>query len=276
MLTRRHLLAAVALSPLAATAACSSGAAPAATRTPSPSASAAGEVLVYVPGAMAATTKKLATAWADAGLGTATFEVGHTPVQREQLAQGAAPDVWIAANPTDMQTVADKGLVDAAAVTKLARTKLVVVVAPGNPGGVESLADLAEPGLKLLLGAETLPIWNATSQSLDKMAAVQADGFRDGVLANVVSREMGVQPIVQKVTLGEADAGIVFVTDLPDDRKGLTTLEIPDDLNQDVPLVMAPVTAGKHPAQGRAFIEFMLTGAGRTVLDEVGYLPPAS
>ena len=273
MLSRRHLIAALALLPLAACAATPSAtpSAPAAA-----TAASAVTVVVYAPGAMAAHTKPLAAAYAEAGLGTVSFEVGHTPIQREQLAKGATPDVWIAANPADMQTTAGKGLVDADRVTQLARTKLVVVVAPDNPGNVAALTDLGREGVSLLVGAETLPIWAATEKTLDKLEDSQGAGFKEKVLANVVSREMGVQPIVTKVTMGEADAGIVFVTDVPADRKGLTTLDIPDGLNTLLPLSMAPVTAGTNAAGATAFLEFMTAGPGRAILDEAGYLPPAA
>lgn len=87
--------------------------------------------------------------------------------------------------------------------------------------------------------------------------------------------QVGVQPIVTKVGKGEADAGLVFVTDVPADRNGLTTLDIPDAVNQTLPLAVAPVTAGKNKAGATAFIEFLLSGAGRDVLTKAGYLPPA-
>ena len=276
MLSRRRLAAVLALIPLAACAATPSATPTAASPQPTASASSTGTVVVYAPGAMAAHTKPLAAAYAEAGLGTVSFEVGHTPIQREQLAKGAAPDVWIAANPADMQATADKGLVVADRVTQLARTKLVVVVAPDNPGNVTTLADLGREGVSLLVGAETLPIWAATEKTLDKLEASQGAGFKERALANVVSREMGVQPIVSKVTMGEADAGIVFITDVPVDRKGLTTLDIPDADNTLLPLSIAPVTAGTNAAGATAFIEFVTAGPGRAILDEAGYLPPAA
>ncbi|MDO5498577.1 MAG: substrate-binding domain-containing protein, partial [Propionibacteriaceae bacterium] len=158
MLSRRHLLAALAVLPVVA---CTTGTETTPTTSISPTGGdkAAQEVVVYAPGALAAHTKALAAAYQEAGLGTVSFEVGHTPIQREQLDKGATPDVWIAANPMDMKTTADKGLVDAAGVQDLASTRLVVVVAPDNPGNVAQLTDLARPGVKVLLAAETLPIW---------------------------------------------------------------------------------------------------------------------
>lgn len=268
MLTRRIALTLAALLPLAGCAA------PA---TPSPSAAAtlaAQSVVVYAPGALSAHTKKLTEAYQAAG-GEVTFEVGHTPMQREQLAKGAAPDVWIAANPKDMSAAADAGLVDKAGVKQLGRTKLVVITAPGNPGKVASLADLAKPGLKVLLGADSLPIGTATDATLAKVDATQA-GFKAKVTANVASRELGVQPIVNKVMLGEAGAGIVFVTDLPVERKGVETVAVPDDVNTIVSLVIAPVTAGKNKAGAVQFIEFLTAGAGKQLLTTAGYLAPSA
>lgn len=275
MVNRRGIVAALAVLPLVA---CSAGAGGGDTASPSTqqsSQTATQEVVVYAPGALAAHTKQLAAAYQEAGLGKATFEVGHTPIQREQLVKGATPDVWIAANPDDMKTTAQKGLVAKDGVAQLARTSLVVVVAPQNPGKVTSVTDLAKPGTKVLLGAETLPIWKLTAKSFAKMDK-QQPGFSRKVLANTVSREMGVQPIVNKVQLGEADAGIVFITDVPAEKKGLSTVEIPQAQNAMLPLSIAPVTAGKNQQGAASFIDFMTTGEGKQVLDEAGYLPPAT
>lgn len=273
MLSRRHLFATVAALVCLPVVACTSTETTA--TSVDASAPAAQEVVVFAPGALAAHTRDIAAAYEKEGLGTVSFEVGHTPIQREQLDKGATPDVWIAANPNDMKTTADKGLVAADGVKDLARTRLVVVVAPDNPGNITELADLAEPGTKVLLAAETLPIWMATSKTFEKVEQ-QQPGFTEKVVANTVSRELGVQPIVQKVQLGEADAGIVFVTDVPADPKGLTTVEVPDDVNSELSLQIAPVTAGKSPEAGETFIEFMTEGAGKKVLTDGGYLEPVA
>nr|NLI50113.1 molybdate ABC transporter substrate-binding protein [Propionibacterium sp.] len=280
MWSRRTVLSVLAVLPLAgctstAPAAPASPAASGGSAAASGAPSAAGTpVVVYAPGALAAHTKTIAAAYAAAGLGTVSFEVGHTPVQREQLAQGATPDVWIAASPTDMQTAADKGLVKADAVEQLATTRLVVVVAPGNPGKVTALTDLARPGVKVLLAVETLPIWTTTKKTFDKVEAT-TPGFTAAVLANTVSRELGVSAIVQKVQLGEADAGVVFVTDVPAGSP-VGTVAVPDDVNTTLSLSLAPVTAGKNPAGAASFIEFMTRGQGKSVLTQAGYLPPAA
>ena len=82
-----------------------------------------------------------------------------------------------------------------------------------NPAGLATLADLAGPRLKVVLAAKEVPVGNYAAQSLGKLDASLGAGFRDRVLANVVSYENDVKQVVVKVQLGEADAGIVYASD---------------------------------------------------------------
>lgn len=230
-------------------------------------------VTVFAPGAFAETLKPLRTAYQSAG-GTANFEVGHTPMQLTQLQQGATPDVWITAGRTHMDTAKQQNLVVPDQARPLAIAGIVVVIAPGNPGKVTRLEDLGRPGVRLLLAVPELPIGKSTAQSLAKMETAFGPGFTTRVLANVASRELGVKPIVSKVQLAEADAGIVFVTDATSAPE-LGTIPVPDALNAPVTFSIAPVTAGKHAQAARAFVDFMTGEPGQRVLREQGYLPPA-
>lgn len=196
--------------------------------------------------------------------------MGHTPVQREQLAKGAAPDVWISASPTDMAAAAQENLVAAKAVTPVATTRLVVLTAPGNPARIDSVEDLAGKDVTVLLAAETLPIWKTTAKTFARIDAAHP-GFSQKVLANTVSREMGVQAIVSKVRMGEADAGIVFVTDVPKYSTDIDTVEIPENLNTSLALSAAPVTAGRQQDAAEAFVDWLATGRGHAVLTDAGY-----
>lgn len=200
MLSRRTaltLMAVLPLLPLAAACSSSTGTTSGSSPTEQTSTHAAdavtntGAVQVFAPGAFAAHQKSISEFYASTGRGSITFAMGHTPMQRAQLAQGAAPDVWISASESDMTAAADAGLVDKGAVAQLARTKLIVIVAPGNPGGVNSLGDLDKPGLKLLVGADTIPIGKGTDAMLPKVGATQSSGWADRVKANIVSRELG-------------------------------------------------------------------------------------
>lgn len=272
---KRMLSLAVAL-PLVLVAAC--GQAASTTSPPSASSPAAlaagdvvaGEVQVYAPGALAAHTDLIAGAYADARPGaTAAFEVSHTPTQFEQLRQGSATDVWIAANPQLMSQAGDEGLVVADQVRPIGRTELVVVTAPGNPAGIRSVEDLAQDGVSVLLAEDKLPIGMTVNSFFSKMDAKQP-GWSDKVKANTASRELGVQPIVTKVGLGEADAGIVFVTDANDT---VGTVAIPDDVNAMLSLQVAPVTAADDPEAAQQFVDYLSSPEGLAVLSDAGYLP---
>ncbi len=234
---------------------------------------AATNVTVFAPGAFAETVKAIGTAYEATGA-RAEFEVGHTPMQLTQLEQGATPDVWISASPAHMNTAKQKNLVVADKAKNLAVTRLIVILAPNNPGKVTQLQDIGRPGVRLMLAVPDIPIGKSTEDALKKMEATFGAGFTEKVTKNVVSRELGVKPIVSKVQLGEADAGVVFVTDArsaPD----LETVQVPDNLNSPVAFSIAPVTAAKHPQAAQAFVDFMSGEAGQNVLRDQGYQPPA-
>ena len=108
--------------------------------------------------------------------------------------------------------------------------------------------------------------------SLDKMDKKIGSGFKDKVLANVVSNEAGVKPIVSKLQLGEADAGIVFVTDAVA-APTLKTISIPPDLNVITQLNVAPLVGAANPEHAAAFAAFVTSTQGQEILEKWGFLP---
>ena len=115
-------------------------------------------------------------------------------------------------------------------VTPFLSNRLVIILPAANPAALMHLQDLAKPGLKLVLAAEEVPAGNYARQTLEMMDSAFGQGFRDLVLANVVSNEDNVKQVVAKVQLAEADAGIVYASDAvaaPD----LKSLEIPEEFN---------------------------------------------
>ncbi|NWF78792.1 MAG: molybdate ABC transporter substrate-binding protein [Chloroflexi bacterium] len=281
LLTGLALLAACGASPTAppvspATTVATSAPAPTAPPTPAPATavSAAPVTLnVFAPAALTEASRQLGAAFEAANAGvTVAFELGHSPTQRAQLEQGATPDVFISASRKDMDLAAEQQLVVADQVQVFARNKLIVILPPDNPAQIESLADLAKPGVQLLIGTPDIPIGSATLSMLDKLNASIAPDFKARVLANVVSQEVGVKPIVSKVSLGEADAGIVYVSDAVA-APTLTTLAIPDEANVIVVFTIAPVTAAPHPEEAAAFVASVLAPEGQAVLTAQGFLP---
>jgi molybdate transport system substrate-binding protein len=202
------------------------------------------------------------------------FEFGHSPTQHAQLEQGATPDVFLSASRKDMDLAAEQQLVLADRVQVFARNKLIVILPPNNPAQIQTLADLAKPGLRLLIGVPDIPIGSATLSMLDTLNASIAPDYKDRVLANVASQEVGVKPIVSKISLGEADAGIVYVSDAVA-APTLATLEIPDESNVLVVFTIAPVAASAHPEAAAAFAAFVLSDESQALLTTYGFLPGA-
>lgn len=196
----------------------------------------------------------------------------------QQLGQGAPADVFAAANPRQMQVAREAGRIrgEAASEQVFVHNRLVVVVPADNPGGVATLADLAQPGLKLVLAAEDVPVGAYSRAYLDKAAASGdfASDYREALLANVVSYEQTVKAVLTKVVLGEADAGIVYSSDVtPEVADAVQRILIPDDLNTIATYPIAPVSDSPQPALADAFITYVRSPAGQRTLAEFGFIP---
>lgn len=195
----------------------------------------------------------------------------------QQIIEGAPADVFASASGKQMDALIAAERVAGGASQVFARNRLVVILPAKNPAGVSGLADLARPGMKLAFAAPQVPVGQYSLEFLEK-AALQPEfgaGYKDAVLHNVVSQEENVKAVVAKVALGEADAGIVYVSDLSGDSgSGVGRLEIPDKLNVIASYPIAPVAGGANAALAREFVEFVLSPRGQEVLIRHGFLPP--
>ncbi len=192
-----------------------------------------------------------------------------------QLEQGARADVLATADQRWMSYAKEHRLLSTEPAT-FARNRLVVVLPRSNPGCVDKLQDLTRPGLKLVLAGAQVPVGAYSREALRRLNG--APGFPAGydrlVLGNLVSEEENVRAVVAKVQLGEADAGIAYVTDVTArSREALTLLQIPDPYN---PIAEYPVAAvaGGQAALAESFIALVLSAEGRRLLAARGFLPP--
>ena len=217
-----------------------------------------------------------------------TFEASHpgTAVQLNlagsqqlaaQLDQGAAADVFAAADDRWMATARDHGLIDGDAVV-FAHNLLVLIVPRTNPARIGRLQDLAKPGVKLVVGDVAVPVGNYSRQVLQNLA--RSDGyapeFAKRALANVVSEEDNVKSVVAKVQLGEADAGLVYRSDVtPAVARYVRVFTIPDAVNVRANYPIAAVKAAPQPELARDFIAAVLSAAGQAALSRGGLLPAA-
>ena len=141
---------------------------------------------------------------------------------------------------------------------------------------METLQDLATPDTLLVLAAEEVPVGRYSLEFFDLAAADAAfdSGFKKAVLANVVSYEENVRSVLNKVALGEADAGIVYTSDLVG-VEGVSSLEIPDVLNILAEYPIAPLNDSAQPDAAATFVDLVLSAEGQAVLAEYGFGPAA-
>jgi len=192
-----------------------------------------------------------------------------------QLEQGARADVFASANTKEMNAAIASSIIISGTQRTFARNRLVVIYPRDNPGKVETLADLAKPGLKLIVADKAVPVGQYTLGMLDKMGKNPAYGadFPNKVLENVVSRENDVKAVVAKVRLDEADAGVVYSTDVtPAAAQDVTALVIPDEFNQVAVYPIAPLANAPQPDLAKEFIDFVLSDAGQKLLGSYGFI----
>lgn len=202
-----------------------------------------------------------------------TFNFAGSQQLASQLAEGAPASIFASADQHQMKAVVDSGRVEPESVALFACNRLVVVA---NRERITSLADLAQPGVKLVIGAESVPVGVYTLAFLAASATDPAYGepFRQNVLGNVVSYEQSVRAVLSKVRLGEADAGIVYATDAQAASATTTdvaVLEIPAHLNQLAHYQVAPLQDGSALEMARQFIDFLLSSEGKDLLTAAGF-----
>ena len=195
-----------------------------------------------------------------------TFNFGPSDGLAGQINEGAPVDVFASASPTWMDSVQDGG----PGVTgrkDFARNRLAIVVPADNPAGIEGIDDLAEDDVNLVLAAEGVPVGDYARETIANA------GIADDALANVVSNEEDVRAVLTKVMSGDADAGIVYVTDVtPDVADQVSLVEIPDDVNVIATYPIAVVTGSQEADLAQRFVDFVL-GDGQEILADHGFVP---
>jgi molybdate transport system substrate-binding protein len=178
-----------------------------------------------------------------------------------QIRQGVKPDVYAAANTKLPQELASDGLLEPP--VEFATNELVMAL-PGDEREIERVEDLAEPGVRLVIGAESVPVGAYTRQVLGKLPAAT----EEKILANVRSEEPDVRGVVGKLTQGAADAGFVYLTDLTGD---LTAVELPPDLRPTVAYGAGVVEGTKQQELAQRYLDGLTDGACADALRDEGF-----
>lgn len=179
-----------------------------------------------------------------------------------QIQQGALGDVFASADQPNMQKVIQAGLTSESPIV-FARNDLEIVVGKGNPKHVTTLADLARSGLVVVLCAPAVPCGYYAAQALQKA----------GGSVKPASQEADVKAVLGKVALGEADAGIVYVTDVKAAGNAVEGVAIPPALNVVAEYPIVILKDSQNRALARAFVSYVLTD-GRQTLARYGFTNP--
>lgn len=194
-----------------------------------------------------------------------------------QLEQGAVADVFASADDRSMAKVAAAGLLADSAVT-IARNQLVVIAPVSGPHRVRALRDLARSGVKVMIGADAVPVGRYAREVLANLGRDSTLGreYEASVLENVVSLEENVKSIVAKVQLAEADAGFVYLSDVTGaSARQVRLIRIPAEANVIASYPAAVLRNSLRPDDARAFLALVRSKDGQKILEHWGLLPAA-
>lgn len=191
---------------------------------------------------------------------TVRFSFGGSSDLVEQIQSGAPADVFASADTRNM----DKLGKTATGPEDFASNTLEIAVPPGNPAGITNLADLAKPGVKLVICAPEVPCGTAT-QSVARAA---------GLTLKPVSQEQSVTDVLGKVTTGEADAGLVYVTDVKGAGSKVEGVTFPESSRALNVYPISVLADAKHDKIAREFVDFVLSDEGQKVLADAGFAKP--
>ncbi|MGA8923709.1 MAG: molybdate ABC transporter substrate-binding protein [Candidatus Dormiibacterota bacterium] len=222
-----------------------------------------GNISVFAAASLTASFNALGTSFQTANPGvTVKFNYAGTPTLVTQIEQGAPADVFASADTTNMTKLMNDGFTTGTSQV-FAHNQLEIVVAPGNPKGMTGLADLAKPGVIYITEGPTVPAGAYALQAL-KTA---------GVTVTPKSLETSVAGVISKIELGEADAGIVYTTDVAAAGSKVAGVPIPAADNVVATYPIVAVKGSSNLAVANGFIAYVLSTAGQSTLTSFGFLP---
>ncbi|GAB95659.1 molybdate transport system substrate-binding protein [Kineosphaera limosa] len=268
---RHGVIGTAGLALLLALGACGGNAAPATTATgeasPTATTAAGGTLTVFAAASLRQTFGELGPKFEAAHPGVnVSFNFGGSSDLVAQLDQGAPGDVFASADENNMKKAVDAGIVTGTP-TPFATNTLTIVTAPGNPKNVSDLKDLATKsaaGTTVVICAPPVPCGSATKK------VEQASG----VTIKAVSEEQSVTDVLGKVTSGQADAGLVYVTDATGAGDKVATVTFPESKDAVNIYPIAALKNATDAATAQAFVDFVTGPEGKTVLSEAGFGAP--
>lgn len=224
----------------------------------------AGDITVFAASSLTSAFTKIGQAFESAHPDSKVdFNFAASSELVAQINEGAPADVFASADEANMKKLTDAGGT-VGDPQPFATNSLQIIVQPGNPKGMTGVADLAKPDVVFVTCAPEVPIGKYSAQVL---AAANVN-------VSPASLEQNVKGIVTKVTLGEADAGIVYTTDVIAAGDQAAGIDIPADINVTATYPIAITKQAPNPGGARAFTDFVLSTAGQQILASYGFAAP--
>lgn len=223
----------------------------------------AGEVVVFAAASLTETFTEIGEQFTAGSGDEVRFNFAASSELVAQIIEGAPADVYASADLDNMARLTDaEG--NAAEPVVFARNRAAIVVAPGNPLGISGVDELTDPDLIVVTCAPEVPCGTYATQVFGNAGVeVTADSYEENVKA-----------VVTKVSLGEADAGIVYATDVRAAGDDATGVPIPDDVNVVAEYQMVVTADAPNPDAAQAFVDFVLGEAGQAILTDDGFVSP--
>lgn len=225
--------------------------------------SASGEITVFAAASLTESFTALGESFQAENPDTkVTFSFGPSSGLAEQINSGAPADVFASASTKNMDQVVEAGA--AADPVTFANNTMQIAVPAGNPAQIDSLDDLTGKDVKVVLCAEEVPCGVGARTVFENA----------GIEVTPVSNEVDVKSTLSKITLGEADAGLVYVTDVIAAGDDVTGVEIPADVNASTAYPIAPLAESRNAELAQSFVDYVLSDAGVTELETAGFAKP--
>jgi len=193
---------------------------------------------------------------------------------RTQIENGAYADVFASANTKQMNALKQIQLMNDSSIIVFTENRLSLIVPKGNPAKISSLANLAKPGLKIVMGTKDVPVGDYALQIINRLGNDSAYGpdYKTRVMANIISQETTVNYVVTKVALGEADVGFAYISDVTKDLASKADqVAIPDEYNVIAKYPIGIVKESRYPAHSQDFINLVTSDQGKAILDKYGF-----
>ena len=202
---------------------------------------------------------------------TVTYTFAGSNTLATQITNGAPADVFASADTKNMGKVSS--LVNTPQT--FAKNKVVIIIPANNPGNIKTLHDLANKGVKIAVAGPSVPVGNYTLEVLSKMGQSSEYGpaYESAVKANFVTQETSVSGVVQKVELGEVDAGYVYVSDAYSAGSKVSSIDIPDQFNILADYPIATVKDSKNLSTAESYVQYVLSPDGQAILAKYHFIP---